>query len=660
MSRYLLLIVFLFSCGVMLGQQRLRKTSDAGGGERVNRAERGVDTQRVNKKDDMPPATDYKIINREKDTTVVDTSLTIKKYFKANYLRKDNFELLAYHNVGMPYNRLGYDFSEFSLSPSIGATAKHFNYAEVDDIYYYETPTPFTELYFRTVLEQGQNLKSFFTTNLNPRLNFSVGYEALNSLGEYVHARSEASIFKTSFNYRNKTDRYFLRFHFTSHELDQQENGGLTTQAVENFVNEIPEFENRASLEVQFQDAFSQLSGNRLYLDQEYILVKGNDSTQNNQIKLAYAFKVEDKDYSYSQEEATSYFGPSLENNEINDEVTHFEYVNEFKVSYQQNTLGKFEFAGQIKDFRYEYNSIYIQEDGTLIPNLINGNIYALGGKYNNTIGKLAYEAEAKYNVAGEFDGSFIKGKLDYEISEALNLNAYLSISSRAPNFNYLLNQSAYENYNWFNDFANIETQIIGGEITHKKWGAVEASLTQISNYTYFGTFGEVSSLEDVFTNVQAFQANNQEVRYLKVKATNDMQFGVFGMNHSLLYQNVLNGENLLPTPEFVTRNTLYYQDHWFEKATFIQTGISFKYFTDFNSTMFNPVLNEFVVQDFTNLEGFYNVDVFFNAKIRTARLFFVLENATGLLEGNTNFTAPGYALRDFRFRFGLVWNFFL
>ena len=42
--------------------------------------------------------TDYKIISFHKDTTVIDTTLTLNKDFKFNYLRKDNFELIAFHN----------------------------------------------------------------------------------------------------------------------------------------------------------------------------------------------------------------------------------------------------------------------------------------------------------------------------------------------------------------------------------------------------------------------------------------------------------------------------------------------------------------------------------------------------------------------------------
>lgn len=656
---FLFYFIFLFMAFAQ-GQQRLQKSIDPNvGGQQIN-PRSGDENSSVNKKDDMPPATDYKIISRERDTTAVDTSLSIQKYFKANYLRRDNFELQEFHNIGMTYNKLGYDFQEFSLLPSIGATAKHYNYDTKDDIFYYETPTPLTELYFRTVLEQGQNLKSFFTTNLSPRFNFALGYTALNSLGEYVHARSTASNVKASINYRNASERYFLRAHFTSHDLDQQENGGLTSGAIENFVNEVPEFENRASLAVQFQDASSRLWGNRFYLDQEYILIKGNDSTQNNQVRITHEFSAEDKNYSFKQGTATSYFGPTLQNTNINDEVKHFEYVNEVKASYYQRLLGKFEFSAQITDYRYEYNSILVQNDGSVIPNLLNGNVYAVGGKYSNSIGRLSYQGEAKYNIAGDFDGTYLKGDINYQITREIDANGYLSISSRTADFNYLLFQSSYSNYNWLNNFENINTQILGGQLRHSKYGSLEASLTQINNFTYFATVGEIESIDAIFQNVQAFQATDQDVRYLKLKATNDTQFGLFGMHHTLMYQNTLNGANLLPTPDFVTRNSFYYQDHWFEKATFIQTGITFNYFTDFNSNMFNPILNEFVVQDFTQLEGFYNLDIFFNAKVRSARLFFVFENATNLFEGNTNFTAPGYSLRDFRFRFGLVWNFFL
>ena len=74
------------------------------------------------KYDGVTKFTDYKIISFYNDTTVVDTTLTIKKYFLFNYLRKDNFELLPFHNQGQTYNRLGYSFKNNSLLPTLGIT----------------------------------------------------------------------------------------------------------------------------------------------------------------------------------------------------------------------------------------------------------------------------------------------------------------------------------------------------------------------------------------------------------------------------------------------------------------------------------------------------------------------------------------------------------
>ena len=64
--------------------------------------------------------TDYKVFSFKKDTTYIDTTLTIQKEYKFNFLRKDNFELLGFHNQGQTFNNLGYQFDAISNFPDIG------------------------------------------------------------------------------------------------------------------------------------------------------------------------------------------------------------------------------------------------------------------------------------------------------------------------------------------------------------------------------------------------------------------------------------------------------------------------------------------------------------------------------------------------------------
>jgi hypothetical protein len=115
-----------------------------------------------------------------------------------------------------------------------------------------------------------------------------------------------------------------------------------------------------------------------------------------------------------------------------------------------------------------------------------------------------------------------------------------------------------------------------------------------------------------------------------------------------------------LNVPSFITRNSFYYQDHWFKKALYLQTGFTARYFHGYEMNAYDPVLAEFYVQNEQEYDGLRSVDFFFNGKIRQARIFFKLERLDALLLGNNNFAAPTYPTRDFVVRFGLVWNFFM
>ena len=131
-------------------------------------------------------------------------------------------------------------------------------------------------------------------------------------------------------------------------------------------------------------------------------------------------------------------------------------------------------------------------------------------------------------------------------------------------------------------------------------------------------------------------------------------------MASTILYQKVSSGDQVFRVPQFITRQSLFYQDHWFKKALFVQTGVTGKYFSGYFANGYDPVLSDFFVQDNTKIDGFASFDVFFNAKIRQARVFLTAENAETILFGNNNFSAPSHPYRDFVVRFGLVWNFFL
>ena len=128
---------------------------------------------------------DYKILYLDESEKSVDTSLSLETEFTFNFLRKDYFEYLPLPNMWEGFNKMGYDFHEQSYLPQMGARVKHFGYFEKEDVPYYEMPSAYTELFFKTTFDQGQHLDATLAINTSPKFNVAVSFKGFRSLGKY-------------------------------------------------------------------------------------------------------------------------------------------------------------------------------------------------------------------------------------------------------------------------------------------------------------------------------------------------------------------------------------------------------------------------------------------------------------------------------------------
>jgi hypothetical protein len=608
-------------------------------------------SKRKSTKQEKGKITDYLIINSESDTTYVDTTLTIYKDYKFNYLRKDDFEVIPFSNLGQTYNSLTYNFQDTHLMPSFGARARHFNYMEIEDINYYRVPTPLTELFFKTAFEQGQLVDAFFTVNTSPQINYSIAYKGLRSIGKYQHILTSTGNFRFTTNYSTKNKRYNARAHIVTQDLLNEENGGLNDESVFNFESGDPEFFKRAILEVNFENAENILVGKRFHLDHSYDIIQKKDSTSSNKLVLKHIMSFEDKYYQYRQTSADSYFGEAFTSSNLNDKVTLENFYNQFQLNYSNDLLGDFQFNTSSNNYNYGYNKLVII-DGTTIVNRLKGNIYAVGGKYHKLYKRFDLLGEVGVNVVGDFDGNFIKGAASFKLNDDMSARAEINHNSKSPNYNTLLYQSDYINYNWQNNFNNTETQQLAFHLKSNKLANISLDYSTITDYTYFKK-DETNNL------VKAFQ-NSKTITYLRVKLEKEIKFGKFALNNNVMYQNVQDENNTLNVPEIITRNTLYYSTHMFNKALFLQTGVTFNYFTKYFMDDYDPLLAEFIVQNEKEYGDFPRLDFFINAKIRQTRIFLKAEHFNSSFTGYDYYSAPNYPYRDFVVRFGIVWNFFM
>lgn len=593
--------------------------------------------------------TDFKIISHCNDTIVVDTTLSLKKERLFNHFRKDQFEKISQHNLGATYSNLGYDFAGVGFLPEMGIRAKHQDYLEVADVLYYRVPTPTTELFFKTGIQQGQVLNSVLTANLTPQINTSIAYKGLRSLGDFRNALVSHQNFRATSNFETKNKRYQARAHYVSHNLLNQENGGLNDASLVLFTTDDSEYRDRERLETNYLDAESLLKSKRFYLKQTYNLWQGSDTIrkQNSYLKLGHEFIDDKKHYNFDQDAANTFIGDAYQNI-IADSTYHKKTDNvvfaELKSPY---VLGKLGVKATYSQYNYGYNSVLYLDNQT-IPEKLKGNLFSAEANWLAKFRTFSLNSAAGTIVSGDLNGNYLTGTATYSQDSLFTAKATLSVESKTPNFNFLLYQSDYVEYNWQNNFSNENKRYLGFSLESTKLLDAQVSITQKDSYTYFDEDSKPQQYGDVLS-------------YFKAKAHRAFNYKKITLDNTLLYQNVMTGSEVFRVPEFITENSLYFTDYVFKgDPLLLQTGITFKYFTSYKADEFNPILNEFRLQNATEIGNFPMFDVFVNGQIRRTRLFLKAENISSFWTGRNYFATPTQPYRDFTIRFGLVWNFFI
>ena len=648
--RYLYSLLFLICCLSVKAQDKKTKSSLRINNDSINATKAKIDL--------------YKIISLQNDTIIIDTTLSIQKEYKYNYLRRDIFGLMPFSNEGETYNTLDFGLIKFNPYPEMGYKAKHFNYYEVNDINYYSVPTPLSELYYKSVMEQGQSVNTFITANTSKRLNFSVAFRGLRSLGKYINQLTSNGNFSFTTSYETKSKRYNARFHFTGQDLSNAENGGITS--IEDFESEDTDFKNRERLQVYLKDAKSFLKGKRYFIDHNFRI---NPKNSNNNIIIAHQFTYETKFFEYNQKTLrssidgkTNFFnrfgesylaanGDTQISVNLNDQTNYNKLYNKVGAVYENVLLGKFQFF--VDDYRTNlfYDKVLILQNN-VISNKISNTINSIGGQYeyqkNKWTGKFLYS-----NSISTIPLRNLDAMLRYKFNEKTTFTFQYQNISKTPNDNYNLNQSSYVNYNWSNNFKNekINKLIVNA---NTQWVSASLQIASFNDYLYF-----TDTTQAVNQQLISPYQYDKTINYLSLKLSKEFKFRKFALDNTVLYQKVDQPDKILNVPELTARNTIYYSNHCFKRNLFVQTGITANYYTKYYADDFNPIVGEFFTQTNKKIGSFPMLDFFVNARIRQTRIFLKAEHFNSGFTGNTFYSAPNTPYHDFMIRFGVVWTFF-
>jgi hypothetical protein len=638
-----------------------------------------------NVKNDTITGKDYKIYYLNGRTESIDTTLSIYKDYKFNFLRNDSFELLSMPNAGNSYNKLGYTFNNRIDFPKLGARAKHFHYFENEDIGYYNVPTPFTEIFAKSTFEQGQILDMLVSINLSPQFNFTIAHKGYKSLGKYINSRSRGNQFRFSTNFNSKNKKSKFKFHLTSQNIFNQESGGLTADGIyffeqapnyfvlDDFGNQIENED--GTFEMVEYDGYidrsrlpnfllseSSLYSKRVFTDFNRSLIY-NKEKNSSILSIGLQFNHEYKKLEYNDDYTSALFGEVEEGILVSDQSRN---ILQKSILYFESDLNKF---GKLK---LDYSLINSENSYKDYEGTLTGLIFNLDNKQSNFSTKwnkefkfVQIEFRSNKSLNEELISNYTSISLETDRIKNVKIKLNALSSERSPNLNYILFRSAYKDYNWYNsNLKNQKSSSLSAELSYKELVKLSGEYSLIDNYTFFkeltnALIGETDNFRRAVPN-----QINTDISYYKIKLFSKLDFGNFSFINTGQYQKKeqdleLDGLATLNVPEWITRNTLMFSSEVFNNSLFIQTGFTFNYFTKFFADYYNPLLSEFVTQNYKEIGNYPRVDFFFNARIQQTRVFLKVEHLNSSLSGYDYYSDPFNPYRDLSVRFGLVWNFF-
>lgn len=595
-----------------------------------------------------PTINDYQYQTQFSEKKVFDTVMTFDKtYIFSQQNNKDNFGRVQPANIGSGFNPLVFEVNDeqnLSLLPS----NKSYMIIGANDVKYYDVKTPTASFIYHNAMRNGAALKSTYTQNIGKRFNFALEYMGLRSQGLYRNSLSANNNTLFSGHYVSKSGNYELFAHYLHQNVNNQESGGITEDNL--FQSGDSNYSNRQNAQVNLASSSSQFSYRRYYLSHQFTPF----NSEKFPFSIRHIISHQGNKYYYNQTALESYWYDAPTELVNGFPLTTKKYSENFSNTVSlifNNEKFKLDAGVRYQMIKFGIRDVVALNNVPFPGELKENRIGAVGNLQVKLWDKIQLNSFLEFSNGSQFK-SYLKttNNLKFEPIKDYFVNAKVNFQSTYPSFNYLLNTSVYNNFNYYLENAkNQSVMEVGGSI-NLKWFKTEifANYFRIDNYTYFDSNGSPKQSD-----------NSVNISQIGGDAT--FSFNKFHLNTRVHFQNTLTNKDLLPMPGFIGRANFFYQTQAFKKAAEIQAGVKVYYFSKFASREYFPVLNEYILPraDSFSIGGQPIADIYINMKVK--KMFFFIEGQQigTVISNNKAYAFPHYPVYDFRLNIGIVWYLF-
>jgi hypothetical protein len=557
------------------------------------------------------------MLANRKTTYRVDT--LIDNFHNYNFVNRFGNRYTDLGNLGTPLRSVFY-----SPPPQIGTYLGIDVYDKYmynpEDIRYYDTKSPYTNLYYVQGGLQQALFNVDFSRNILPNWNAGINYLRLTSprqfgisnYGEDRQTDHHAFAFHTRYFTKDSTYQVIGHFSHLNHEMKDQ--GGIVQEGDDTL--SLDSLFNYRDEQQKLHQTRAKDFRNNFHVYHQYAFARG--------FHLYHILDIQRRTYDYRDYQLydlsttpqpnqrgsfqSHQFYPDVYFKDTTDlSIRYMLYENQAGIKGSLDKLD-YRFYARRRDYRIQYKPAYLEKK-------VAGEQF-LGGWINYNFSDSArLHAEAEYLLFR-----------DYRLSAEYQTR-YWRIGHNRMFYSPTLIQQRIENnhFIWDNDFRPT--------LSDNTYAYLTINIGQL----HFAPFATFTNLDNYVYYDQLVQPQ-QEGRAIQI-LTGGLNLNFNWKNIHTVNQVVytkITGPNKIRIPEWFGNFRLYYQNRVF-KVLDAQFGVDVHYKSDYTPYGYMPAIGQYHLQDNFVADAYLVADLFANIRINRVRLFVKFAHA------NQGLTSPGY-----------------
>lgn len=563
-------------------------------------------------------------IKYKDDTIKVQFSLqqTSLKFQDLPYIELDGFQqyrpfgisrlpLARSGNNGLPVHNLNLNCQKWGINSNIGGYQPYL--MKKKDLRFYDASRPFTMLKYTNGAEAEQLFSVLHTQNLGEGLNIGLEYRRTVSQGFFQNQQTNHTQFNSTYNLKNRRQRFESRGYFYINDIESQENGGIKVIDQQE--------DNSILLDVNLDNAQNQSRSLGYATRNSYDLIKLDSFNTvlniSHELNWDKSYRIFKDIINASEPQYNSFFIDSTQTEDSS-------YVQLLSNELSLNIFNRSLNVGFRNEQYHYFQNVLIDRD--LESNYF---VFELIGEIN---GKHQVKSKYEKGVSG-FHKDEMQWSTEISFLEFNGIQSILNVllNREQPDF-FIQNQ--YTNQHFFErSFETSDYVDLNLTLKYKKWNLLtDIGFSQFDKFIFYDSTITPVQLADAFNVIHV----NVEHKFNFLKHLN--------FNNKIYIQSI-EEEDFIPLPTLFSYHTLYYERLFFDNALNIQVGFDYSFIDSYGGYNYSPALTQFYVdRRNADIGGAGQLDFFLNLRIeKAARLFIKAENIL-----NEEFSKESFRVQDY------------